>query len=123
MLRPMTQEPCLRLRLQFDEGARLGPGKADLLEHIGNTGSISAAGRAMKMSYTRAWALVEQMNDSFASPLVSSARGGAKGGGAHLTETGKTVLEQYRLLEKTAAEAGAEPIALINSLRKAGPDA
>lgn len=114
----MTSPPRLRLRLQFDEGARLGPGKADLLEHIGQTGSISAAGRAMKMSYTRAWALVEQMNDSFSDPLVSSARGGPRGGGATLTETGEAVLRHYRALETAAGVAGADQIAAITALRK-----
>lgn len=114
--------PRLRLRLQFEEGARLGPGKADLLEHIGATGSISAAGRAMKMSYTRAWALVEQMNDTFAEPLVSSARGGAKGGGAQLTEAGTAVLTHYRQLEAAAATAGAPQIAAIEALRKGAHD-
>jgi molybdate transport system regulatory protein len=110
--------PRLRLWLQFDEGARLGPGKADLLEHIGATGSISAAGRAMEMSYTRAWALVEQMNESFAEPLVRSARGGAKGGGAQLTPAGACVLAQYRALETVAAEAGAAQIDAITALHK-----
>lgn len=119
----MVASPRLRIRLQFDEGSRLGPGKADLLESIGSTGSISAAGREMKMSYTRAWALVEQMNDSFAEPLVQSARGGAKGGGAHLTEAGQKVLAEFRALETAAQEAGATHIAAITALRKAASDA
>jgi len=118
----MPAAPRLRLRLQFEEGARLGPGKADLLEHIGRTGSISAAGRTMKMSYTRAWALVEQMNESFAEPLVASARGGARGGGAQLTETGAAVLHHYRALEEAAQRAGASRIAAISALRKTGPE-
>lgn len=119
----MPSRPRLRLRLQFEQGARLGPGKADLLEHIGSTGSISAAGRVMKMSYTRAWALVDQMNDSFEGPLVSSARGGAKGGGAQLTALGKTVLQHYRQLEAAALSAGAQDIAAIAALRKVPRDA
>ncbi|WP_349293822.1 LysR family transcriptional regulator [Gemmobacter sp. 24YEA27] len=70
------------LRLYFDN-AMVGPGKAELLEHIRETGSISAAGRAMGMSYKRAWMLVEELNAAFASPLVASARGGS-GGGARI---------------------------------------
>ena len=69
-------------------GVAFGPGKAELLERIRDTGSIAAAGRQMKMSYTRAWGLVEEMNRHFASPLVASAKGGAERGGAQLTDLG-----------------------------------
>jgi len=74
----------LRLTLRLDVGGRatLGPGKARLLELIGETGSISAAGRAMGMSYRRAWTLVDSLNASFAAPLVAARPGGAGGGGA-----------------------------------------
>jgi len=91
----------------------LGPGKADLLELIGETGSIAAAGRRMKMSYKRAWSLVEAMNAAFTEPLVDSSRGGQGGGGARLTPAGEAVLARYRRLEASAAEAGAEEIAAI----------
>ncbi|TMV54130.1 LysR family transcriptional regulator [Thioclava sp. BHET1] len=108
----------LRLRIVFGEGAMIGPGKADLLEMIRETGSISAAGRAMNMSYKRAWSLVETMNSLFRDPLVSSSRGGAQGGGAQLTETGEAVLAHYRALERRAAEAGAVEIDGIAALMK-----
>lgn len=98
--------PRLRLRVVFGAGRRLGPGKADLLDLIRETGSISAAGRRMGMSYKRAWTLIEELNGMFAAPLVHSSRGGAKGGGAHLTETGAEVLARYRALERAAAESG-----------------
>lgn len=94
----------------------LGPGKVDLLEHIRQTGSISAAGRQMKMSYKRAWTLVEAMNTTFRQPLVESARGGAGGGGARLTPAGEVVLASYRALEATVAEAGAAQIATLQAL-------
>ena len=89
----------LTLRLLLPEGAVFGPGKARLLELIRSEGSISAAGRRMDMSYKRAWSLVEQMNESFAAPLVASVRGGAKGGGAQVTAFGEDVLALYRALE------------------------
>lgn len=79
--------PSLRILIVFSEDARLGPGKADLLERIRETGSIAAAARSMSMSYKRAWMLVEEMNNAFRDPLVDSTRGGVKGGGARLTET------------------------------------
>lgn len=117
----VTQPPSrLRLRLLFGEDLMLGPGKADLLEGIRDTGSIAAAGRAMSMSYKRAWSLVDQMNSAFQQPLVDSVRGGAKGGGARLTETGERVLEHYRKLEDIAAEAGAARINAISDMLKTG---
>lgn len=115
MTEPAPHPARLRLRLLFGE-AMLGPGKADLLEHIRATGSIAAAGRAMGMSYKRAWSLVEEMNGAFREPLVDRARGGTKGGGASLTETGVRVLGHYRKLETLAAEAGAEEIEALRSL-------
>ena len=100
------------LRLYFGKFV-FGPGKADLLEAIGREGSISAAGRAMGMSYKRAWSLVEEMNIGFEAPLVESARGGAHGGGAHLTEEGRAVLADYRRLEARLVEDGAGEVAAI----------
>jgi len=87
-----------RLRLVRDKEIAIGPGKAELLEMIAVTGSIAAAGRAMGMSYKRAWLLVETMNDCFRSPLVVSSRGGSGKGGAELTDTGRTALAAYRRL-------------------------
>ena len=94
----------------------MGPGKAALLEHIAETGSISAAGRAMGMSYKRAWQLVEAMNAMFRVPLVHSSRGGPKGGGAVLTEAGQSVLSEFRGLEDKAREAGAEHIERLQDM-------
>jgi molybdate transport system regulatory protein len=79
----------------------MGPGKADLLDAIAETGSISAAARAMRMSYRRAWILVDTMNSSFRKPLVDTSKGGVEGGGARLTPTGRTVLTRYRALAKS----------------------
>lgn len=107
----------LRLRVHFDGGTFLGPGKADLLRQIAQTGSISAAGRAMGMSYKRAWSLVETLNGMFAAPLVDSARGGAQGGGAHLTGTGRAVLATYDRLLRDAETAGAASLAALKALR------
>lgn len=100
----------------------LGPGKADLLERIRETGSIAAAGRSMAMSYKRAWMLVEEMNAAFRDPLVDSTRGGARGGGAALTAAGAEVLANYRKLEEIMAEAGAARIGAIQSLLRDIPN-
>lgn len=95
----------LRLRLMAGEDIAIGPGKADLLAAIAETGSIAAAGRRLDMSYRRAWLLVETMNRCFRSPLVEAAKGGARGGGARLSPLGAEVLERYRRMEALAEEA------------------
>ncbi len=102
-------------RLDFTPGGRLGPGKVQLLEAIGETGSISAAGRSMKMSYRRAWLLVDDLNRIFRSPLVEAQPGGAKGGGAHLTALGREIVANYRAIEAKTLTAGAAEIAALRA--------
>jgi molybdate transport system regulatory protein len=102
-----------RLRLTLRKGIAFGPGKADLLEGILDTGSIAAAGRRMKMSYTRAWGLVSEMNKEFRSPVVESAKGGSGRGGASLTALGDEVLKRYRRMERAAARAVAADLAAL----------
>lgn len=111
-----TGLPRFRLRVVFGPDEMMGPGKAELLEHIAATGSIAAAGREMRMSYKRAWQLVETMNAMFEHPLVHSSRGGAAGGGATLTESGQAVLAEYRALEEAARHAGADHVARLQAM-------
>jgi molybdate transport system regulatory protein len=106
----------LRLRLLFGDRLVLGPGKAELLAGIADSGSIAAAGRAMGMSYKRAWSLVEEMNAAFREPLVTSARGGAGGGGAVVTETGLAVLGAYQSMVVATDRACAADIATVAAL-------
>ena len=108
----------LQIRVAFDSGLVVGPGKVDLLEHVRDTGSISAAGRRMKMSYKRAWDLIDAMNRHFATPVVETSKGGAGGGGAKLTAMGEEVIERYRRIQAQAAEAvDAEARSLHRRLR------
>jgi molybdate transport system regulatory protein len=107
--------PALRIRIVFGEAGRIGPGKMRLLEEIAAHGSISAAGRAMDMSYRRAWLLVEALNQTFAEPLVATQHGGPRGGGAFLTDLGRHVLGQYRAIEAEAASAAAHRLADLES--------
>lgn len=127
--RPMTtkkQKPpknVPRLRVLFGDAIAMGPGKADLLTAVMETGSISAAARKMGMSYRRAWLLVETMNQCFRGPLVETALGGKGGGGAAVTELGLEILERYRSMERRAAEAVAADMAdLVKLLAKRPPD-
>lgn len=92
-----------RLRILLGSEIALGPGKADMLDALARTGSISAAAREMGMSYRRAWLLVDTMNRSFRSPLVEACKGGSGGGGARVTEFGLEVLGRYRAMELKAA--------------------
>lgn len=89
----------LKIQLYCSDEIAMGPGKADLLDAIIREGSISAAARAMDMSYRRAWLLVDAMNRCWAEPLVETSPGSAKGGGAKLTVLGTAVLQHYRALQ------------------------
>jgi molybdate transport system regulatory protein len=108
-------ELSLRIRVMRGPDTVVGPGRADLLGHIAATGSIAGAGRQMNMSYKRAWALVEELNNAFATPLVEAAKGGAGGGGAKLTATGHAVLAAYRALEAGAAQASREALDMLTN--------
>jgi len=105
MKRPLsTPSSAPRIRILSGSEVALGPGKADLLRAIDDTGSISAAARQMGMSYRRAWLLVHTMNECFRSPLVEAIKGGAEGGGARLTKTGRDVLSHYQDVVRLAAD-------------------
>ncbi|UHS62419.1 LysR family transcriptional regulator [Agrobacterium vaccinii] len=93
------------LRIDFPPGERLGRGKIELMERIASTGSISAAGRAMDMSYRRAWLLVDALNHMFTQPVIESQRGGKQGGGAGLTAFGVELLARYRGMESRMRDA------------------
>ncbi len=106
----------LSLRLMHGEEIALGPGKAELLAAIAETGSISAAGKSMNMSYRRAWMLVDVMNRCFKSPLVETAKGGSHGGGAWLTPFGKQVLAHYQAMDTAAKQVAKAYMGLFNQL-------
>jgi molybdate transport system regulatory protein len=113
----------LTVRVDFGTDRALGPGKIRLLEAIRDTGSISRAGRALAMSYRRAWLLVDDMNRCFREPVVTTQPGGAQGGGAALTAFGALLIDQYRAIEAQAT-AAAEPqlhaleVSLRNRVRR-----
>ncbi len=113
----------LKVKLQFacGDGFAMGPGKADLLDAIAAEGSISAAGRALGMSYRRAWLLVDEMNRCFTAPLVETGRGGGQGRGARLTGAGQDILAAYRALQADAAALARNPACdrLVAMLRHA----
>ncbi|XAZ23435.1 winged helix-turn-helix domain-containing protein [Sinorhizobium sp. B11] len=110
------------LRITFPDDDRLGRGKMELLEHIRETGSISAAGRAMDMSYRRAWLLVAEMNRMFKAQVVESQRGGQKGGGAALTPFGNQLLARFRNMEKTVRSSLADDLTWLENNRNPQPD-
>ena len=104
MRRAQRASGAPRVRILWGSAIAIGPGKADLLQAIDDTGSISGAARRMRMTYRRAWLLVRTMNECFASPLVEAEKGGAAGGGARLTQTGRQVLSQYRETAQLVAD-------------------
>ena len=101
----MARYPGLTLRVLGKRAAALGPGKAELIERIGDTGSISAAARAMGMSYRRAWQLVRALNRDFRQPVVETAIGGRRGGGARVTPFGERLVGRFRAMEAKASAA------------------
>ena len=110
-----------KIRILVGAVIAIGPGKADLLEAIGEHGSISAAARQMGMSYRRAWLLVESTNSAFRRPLVETLTGGDGGGGARLTETGKEVLRRYRTMEARAARSVSTDLRGFSKLLRGAP--
>jgi len=112
-----------RIRVLFGSAFAIGPGKADLLEAIARTGSISAAARSMKMSYRRAWLLIDTMNQCFRNPVVDTATGGKGGGGARITAFGERVLRSYRAMERGAGAAIARRMREFHPLLRKTPPA
>ena len=114
--------PTIQFRLLVLLGGdiAIGPGKVDLLEAIGTTGSITAAARTLGMSYRRAWLLVDTMNRCFVTPVVITEAGGASGGGTRLTATGVEVVRRYRSMEAKAARVGSRDLAALMALMRNG---
>jgi molybdate transport system regulatory protein len=107
--------PSLSLRIDLDPERRIGPGKILLLENIREFGSISAAGRAMDMSYKRAWDLVDEINRDCRQPAVERQTGGKNGGGAILTPFGVSLVARYRKIERDAASAVRKELAALRT--------
>jgi molybdate transport system regulatory protein len=107
----------LHVRILLSAPVNLGPGKVRLLQAIGETGSISGAARQLKISYRRAWLMVDTLNKAFPESLVTTSAGGVKGGGAQLSLLGQTVLERYQDLQMKAErmldEESADLLALL----------
>lgn len=99
--------------------ATIGPGKAQMLALLEETGSISEAARRMGMSYLRAWQLVEALNDAFRQPLVASGTGGPRGGGSHLTPAGRQALRLYQSIRQHCQRASARDLNALHRLLKA----
>ncbi len=92
--------PVVRFRIDFAEHSSIGPGKICLLEAIRDSGSLSQGARNIKMSYRRAWLLVESLNQSFREPVTVASTGGKDGGGMLVTEFGDALIKSYRELER-----------------------
>jgi molybdate transport system regulatory protein len=114
----MKTAPQIRLRFALKGDVAMGPGKADLLAHVAETGSITAAAKKMNMSYRRAWLLIAELNDCFKTPIVETAKGGrGGGGGASLTPLGVDLLKRYHaMVAKTERSIASDFKALANRL-------
>lgn len=119
----MARYPGLTLRILAEKHPAMGPGKARLIAAIDATGSISAAARAMSMSYRRAWQLVDALNESFSEPVVVTATGGKRGGGASVTSFGRHLIRRYRAMEDKASAAIVRDLQLFSRHLKRRPPA
>jgi molybdate transport system regulatory protein len=111
----MTHIRQASIRIDFDIGVRLGPGKAQLLELIAEHGSIRAAGASIGMSYRRAWLLADEINRMFREPSIFTRHGGKSGGGAGLTDFGRDLLACYQRIEATMHAAAKEDLAWLSA--------
>lgn len=113
-----NSEPTIqfRMRVYRDNAIAIGPGRIALLEAIDQVGSIAGAARQLKMSYRRAWLLVNDTNNALKRPAVSSSEGGASGGGSRLTEAGRTLVQLYRNIEHKAAQAAQDDLNALTAL-------
>jgi molybdate transport system regulatory protein len=114
--RPAKLIGLSHLRVTLSENFYIGPGRADLLELIAETGSISEAAKRMGMSYKRAWSLVQALNEGWGTPLVETARGGAAQGGAVLSEAGNEVLRHYRHMQERTRDVIAPDVTALTKL-------
>lgn len=108
--------PAVRPRVYLRADVSVGPGKIDLLKRVDAERSISAAARAMGMSYKRAWELLAALNHDFGAPVIVTATGGRRGGGAALTPLGHAVVERYEALEARVNGAAEREIARLRAL-------
>ena len=120
--RPMS-DTRLTLRVDFGVNRSIGPGKIRLLEAVERTGSISQAGRELGMSYRRAWLLIDDMNQCFSEGVTTAQPGGAQGGGATLTEFGKSLIRNYRAIEQAASGAAKVRLRKLEGSLRAAPRA
>lgn len=102
-----SQPEVIRPRVRLGDSVLIGPGKIELLRAVAEQGSISGAARALGMGYKRAWSLLDELQRSIPTPIIETAAGGSKGGGATVTTCGLALLELYDELERACREAAA----------------
>jgi len=107
----------IRIHIQFEGNHSLGRGKAQLLEAVAESGSISAAARSMGMAYRHAWELIDDLNQCFGQPVLTTAAGGRSGGGASLTPLGKEIVRRFRAIERATSRAIAKDLAALDRKR------
>ena len=111
----MTIIPEVRLRIDLGPGISIGPGKIALLEEIERSGSLSQAARVLKMSYRRAWLLLDDLNHGLAEPVTTASVGGSGGGGAQLTDFGRRVVTAYREVERGALDLASQRLEWLSA--------
>lgn len=115
MTKPLRPE-VIRPRVRLGDGALIGPGKIELLRAVAEQGSISGAARSLGMGYKRAWSLLDELQRSIPTPIIETAAGGRKGGGATVTQEGRALMAHYDELERACSEAAAPALGKIGRI-------
>ncbi len=84
-----------RIWIEADGNILLGEGRVSLLKAIEDTGSLTQAAKSLSMSYKKAWSLIDAVNSRAEKPVTTSSIGGKGGGGARLTDYGKTLVNTF----------------------------
>ena len=100
MLKPMAtnnkHKISCKVWIEYKGEPLLGKGGAEILETIKQVESISKAAKKAEMSYRYVWNYLAKLEKRLGEPVVTTFRGGSKGGGgATLTDLGKKLLSEY----------------------------
>ena len=108
----------IKSRIWIEEGDNvlLGEGRVRLLKAIDKTGSLSKAAKSLRISYKKAWTLIDAVNKSSIKPVTITSIGGKGGGGAVLTEYGKKLIIAFDEINKNCWNYLDAQIEKINNL-------
>jgi molybdate transport system regulatory protein len=86
--------------LEYKGKPLIGKGGAEILETIDKDNSISKAAQTLGMSYRYVWNYIQEIQGAMEEQIVETYKGGKSGGGgAKLTDLGRSLLGEYKQAE------------------------